>query len=195
MAALIRWAPRVPMEWIQKLYETDAQGIVDDELVDKVGYRLYQRCKDCLLVSTGGNGPVHCPRCRDAVTGVTGSDLSCPACGWTSDWPTFHKSYRHMELSSGGMRPFFEQFITRWDAARTPKQKLLAIDDLIHRWHYEHVIAERGGVGRPGGVNLIEGSRKQVIAFLERLSAGPNKDRWDKHLSDVRDAQQAWRSR
>jgi hypothetical protein len=75
------------------------------------------------------------------------------------------------------MRDFFAAFMRAWDAARTPKQKMLAIDDVIHRWHWENTLDERGGVGRPGGVNLLEGSRRQVIAFLDRLS-GANNDRW-----------------
>ena len=55
---------------------------------------------------------------------------------------------------------------------------MFAINDVIHRWHHETKLADRGGVGRPVGVNLIEGSRKQVIAFLDRLTEGPDHDRW-----------------
>ena len=36
--ALPRWAPRVPQDKVRRLYETDARGIYDDELIDDVGY-------------------------------------------------------------------------------------------------------------------------------------------------------------
>lgn len=194
MSSTIRWAPRVPMEWLRLLYERDGAAIVDEELLDKVGYRLYERCRDCLLVSEAADGEVLCPACRDAVAGRTGTELACPACGWTSDWPTFHHSYRHMELTSGGMRPFFERFVRDWASARTPKQKMLAIDAVIHRWHWENVKAERGGVGRPGGVNLIEGSRRQVIALLDDLSSGPNHDGWRALRDEVEERTRAWKA-
>jgi hypothetical protein len=35
-----RWARRVEQEKIRRLYETDARGIVDDELIDEVGYAM-----------------------------------------------------------------------------------------------------------------------------------------------------------
>jgi hypothetical protein len=185
----LKWAPRVPMEWLLRLYEQDAKGIIDSELIDKVGYRLFERCRDCIAVSEAAHGRVACPICRSKVD-VRGEHenrtLRCFACGWASDWASFHKSWRHMELCSTGMHEFFDAFMSAWDRARTPQQKMLAIDEVIHRWHWENVLAERGGVGRPGGVNLIEGSRKQVIAFLDRLGVGAAHDRWAEHYEEVR---------
>lgn len=184
----LRWAPRVPMEWIDKLYKLDALGIEDTELVQKVGYRLYDRCRDCIAVSDAGQGKVACPICgtRAEVTGDRElRTVRCLSCGWSSDWLSFSRSWQHMELSSGGMRPFFEDFIASWRRARTYREKMLAINDVIHRWHWENVRAERGGVGRPGGVNLIEGSRRQVIEFLDRLTSGPDHDRWAGHRESV----------
>jgi hypothetical protein len=155
-----KWSPRVPMEWLARLYEADAAGIVDEELIDKVGYRLYERCRDCLTVTDYAMGRVAAP-------------MDAP-------------SWRHMEMVSEGMRDFFETFVSRWESARSAKEKMLAVDDVIHRWHWENRLAERGAVGRPGGVNLIEGSRKQVLAFLDRLSAGPSHERWSSHYGEVK---------
>jgi hypothetical protein len=45
------WAPRVAPEQVRLLYEKDARGFVDDELLDDVGYRLAARCTDILQVS------------------------------------------------------------------------------------------------------------------------------------------------
>jgi hypothetical protein len=175
MPTTIRWAPRVPMEWLKRLYEQDAMGIFDDELVDKVGYRLYERCRDCVLVADTIQGKFACVECREACT-LPDDLITCGACGWTCSRMDFHLSWRHKELIVD--TTFVVQFIAEWERAKTYKQKMLAIDGIIHRWHHETKIAERGGVGRPVGVNLIEGSRKQVIAFLDALSAGENHDRW-----------------
>lgn len=162
------------MDWLLRLYAQDAQGITDDELIDKVGYRLYERCRDCIAVSDIAEGVVTCPMCRMKVE--KDDTLRCFSCGWTSDWETFHKSWRHMELMALGLRPFLAEFVSAWDRARTAREKMLAIDEVIHRWHWENV---HDAVGRPGGVNLIEGSRKQVIAFLDRLGVGATHDRWE----------------
>ena len=151
MTDVPRWAPRVPMEWIAKLYATEARGIVDDELIDKVGWRLYARCEDCISAT------------NDAMSGREDAK---------------GRSWQHKELISEGARPFMEEFIATWDRTKDPRGRMLAIDRVIHRWHWENKLEERGAVGRPTGVNLIEGSRKQVIAFLDKLSSGENHESW-----------------
>jgi hypothetical protein len=175
------------MEWIAKLYELDAQGIADEELVDKVGYRMYERCRDCIAVSDAAVGRrFACPMCGiDATVDGSGIDrtLRCFGCGWVSGWETFHHSWRHMEL--GADTTFLHEFVGAWRRARRYREKMLAINEVIHRWHHETRLAERGRVGRPLGVNLIEGSRKQVIAFLDRLTLGPEHDRWEAFHAQV----------
>ena len=49
---------------IRRLYETDAMGIVDEELLDDVGLSLCLRCQSILAVSDARNGKVRCPGCR-----------------------------------------------------------------------------------------------------------------------------------
>jgi hypothetical protein len=44
-------------------------------------------------------------------------------------------------------------------------------------------------------VNLIEGSRKQVIAFLDGLSAGENHERWAAHHENVKAKIREWNAR
>jgi hypothetical protein len=184
MTTKIRWSPRVPMDWINRLYEQDAQGIGDDELVDKVGERLYERCRDCVLVVDTIGGTYACPECRSACELTADDAIVCSDCGWTCPRRDFNLSWRHKELLVD--TTFIVQFVDEWTRARGYRQKMLAIDGVIHRWHHETKLAEKGAVGRPVGVNLIEGSRKQVIEFLDRLSEGPNHDRWAGHLEDVK---------
>src|SRR4051794_35473623 len=99
MARAIRWAPRVPMDWVQRLYERDAQGIVDDELLDKVGYRLYDRCCDSIAVSETVQGRFTCLACR-AKAALNDDVIRCDSCGWACSITDFRAAFRHMELNA-----------------------------------------------------------------------------------------------
>jgi hypothetical protein len=41
----IRWAHKLRPEKLRRLYELDAQGLADAELIDEVGDTLYSRCE------------------------------------------------------------------------------------------------------------------------------------------------------
>jgi hypothetical protein len=77
----------------------------------------------------------------------------------------------------------FRGFIAAWPQARTPRDKMLAIDGLIHACHGEW----QGSKGRPAACNLIEGTMRELIGFLDELAYGPQstegitaaRARWD----------------
>lgn len=202
----VRWAPRVQMAKIGRLYRTDAQGIHDEELIDDVGYALYSRCRSILHVTDAMNGRVHCPQCDTII--VRGRDpdeaLRCDDCGWETRWEAYYATYRTQELGAGGAHAIFSDYVTRWERAGAPREKMLLIDRLIHAWHWE-TRRERPsfGLGRPTGMNLIEGNRRQVLAFLDELTysdastAGTreNKEAWRAHRDEVAARQPAWRRR
>ena len=203
----VRWAPRVRQDTIRRLYQLDARGILDEELIDKVGFALYSRCRSILHVSDAMTGRVHCPRC-DAIiqrrNDTADQILRCSACGWETLWSTYVNTYRHQELGAGGARDIFEEFVEHWERARTPRDKMVLIDQLIHRWHWEtRHERPRFGLGRPTGVNLIEGSRKDVLHFLDTLTYGDastsgvdtTKVAWREHWREVREGQGAERTK
>jgi hypothetical protein len=81
----VRWAPRLQPTRLKRLYALDAQGILDDELIDEVGSTLYSRCQSILHVSDAMNGKVHCPQCDTIIQRPTDDPahvLVCPACTW-----------------------------------------------------------------------------------------------------------------
>ena len=41
----IKWPLKVRPHKIRQLYENDAKGIVDEDLINDVGYALYARCE------------------------------------------------------------------------------------------------------------------------------------------------------
>jgi hypothetical protein len=172
-----RWAPRVPQQKLRRLYEGDAAGRLDEALLEDVGWTLYLRCRAALEVGRlRAERTVRCPRCEALVPIADQHDrssmLAC-GCGWRLTWGAYWATFRHQELGPGGAGPIFAGFVRGWERAATARERMLLVDRLIHMWHWE-TAAERPsfGLGRPTGVNLIEGSRKQVIAFLDGLSYG-----------------------
>lgn len=86
---LPRWAPRVPRNKIWRLYQSDARGIRDEELVNDVGITMLLRVQSCLVVSEAQRGRVTCPQCGasfDRKMGPRRSSepdiLRCPGCDW-----------------------------------------------------------------------------------------------------------------
>jgi predicted RNA-binding Zn-ribbon protein involved in translation (DUF1610 family) len=179
----IRWAPRLAKHKLRRLYELDAQGILDSELIDDVGITLLVRCQAILEVAEAKEGQVKCPRCarqrettiiqrecrpRDARDEV----LTCPHCGWQITWGEYAKSFKRRQLNVGGARDAFEGYVERYRAARTPRAKMVAIDRLIHEFHYSYRW-QPDLPTRSVGPNLIQGKLGDVLSFLDELTYGP----------------------
>ena len=176
----IRWAPKVRPDKIRRLYELDARGIVDDELIDDVGLSLHARCRSIVLVNAG---QVACPRCgevfkvtrtyRERAKGEPAADPNeiarcpSPACGWQSTVGQWGDSWRHRELHAGWGLPPLQEFAERYPLAHTPRERMLLIDRRLHQFHTK---LKRGSQGRPVAVNLIEGNIRQVRAPLDALT-------------------------
>lgn len=63
----IRWASRVDPLKIRRLYRSDAQGILDQDLLDDVGYGIYVRCQALLEVAATWRGKVKCWQCDNVL--------------------------------------------------------------------------------------------------------------------------------
>lgn len=189
----IRWASRVNPSLIRRLYEFDGRGIVDDDLIDKVGFALYGRCQSILEVTEAHERRrVKCPRCRQIVVrpgGLLEKDavVACGSCTWSVRWGDYLKTYQDKRLHGGGAVALFEAFVRDFENARVPSQKMLAIDRLIHSFHWELV----QNPGRTVATNLIYAKNKrEILAFLDTLSYGDgstpglrdNKKEWERKL-------------
>jgi hypothetical protein len=162
---LPEWAPRVSQSKIRRLYETDAEGIYDEDLIDEVGYALMARCESFITACRAVQGEVTCPQCAQVLPRA--EMLRCP-CGWELSWADYLKTIQHRQLS--GAEPvldLFREFVNTFSSASTPQQKVFAIDCLIHGFHWYY---KDNHVTRPVAVNLIEGRMHEVVAFLESLS-------------------------
>jgi len=172
----------VPKWKIRRLYESDAQGILDEELLDDVGITLLLRCKDILAIHEAKRGRIECPRCarrgertlieRSARQGdVRDEVITCSECGWQITWGEYALSFKRKQLNAGGAVEAFQRYVRDYRAARTPQEKLLAVDRLIHEFHYS-LRDQPDRPCRPVGVNLIEGKLPDVAQFLDELAYG-----------------------
>jgi len=82
------------------------------------------------------------------------------------------------------MTPFVREFVTKFSASHSHGEKLILIDTLIHRFHWE---SATGSGGRPGACNLIEGTMSDIMPFLDRLTYGASLP------ADVEQTREEWR--
>jgi hypothetical protein len=187
----IQWPPRVPKAKLARLYQADAQGIIDRDLIEDVGITLLLRCQAILDVAEAKAGRVKCPRCARAASLSAEPDehepvfiqrrptrgeardevLTCPVCDWQITWGEYAQSFKRRQLNSGGATQFFQDYVRRYLAARTQQQKMLAIDRLIHQFHYSYRW-EPDLPTRSVGPNLIQGKLGDVLRFLDELTYG-----------------------
>ncbi len=167
----IQWAPKVPQWQIRRLYATDAQGLLDDDLLDKVGWALWDRCDSILTVTAAHYGHVRCPSCRTIIErqqpGATDERITCSVCGWSIAWATYHRTYRGKQLFGANAVVVFNQYHHAFPRAQTARAKMLLVDQLIHAFH-----VGLQDIGRPVAANLIEGALVDVIRFLDTLTNG-----------------------
>jgi hypothetical protein len=193
----IRWAPKERPEKIRLLYERDALGVVDDELIDVVGLALHARCENIVLVN---DGQVRCPSCgtvfkvhrtyRERTKGERPDDpertVPCPqaGCGWETTVRQWHESWRHRELHAGWGLPPIRDYAERYPLAATPRARMLLIDQLLHAFHRD---LRRSRPHRSVAHNLIEGNHRQALALLDALAYG------DRSTPELRHTYATWR--
>jgi len=190
----IQWARRVSHDVIRRLYTLDAKGIVDEELIDEVGYAMYARCESIRTVTAAHFGRAKCPRCGEVVErvrqreGVSKDQPLVCACGWSTTWREYLKSYQHKQLMGGAAFPAFLEFIETWPKARSPRDKLLLIDGLVHALHVNVIEQKDLLFARAAAVNLIEGKLKDVVALLDELAYS------DLSTPGTREARDEWKA-
>ena len=184
------WACRLRKSEIERLYRSASQGLFDEELIDEVGFGLLTRCTSMLQIAEAMRGRPVCPQCG-AIAEVRdrygpGAVARCGHCGWECPWKAYQKTYQRKGLFAGGMESFIQDFVRKFSAARSHRDKFVLIDTLIHRFHWE---SAPGTGGRPGACSLIEGKMKDIMPFLDRLTYGEGIP------ADVMQRREQWRAR
>jgi len=172
----IKWADRVPQEKIRALYKSDAKNFQDSELADEVGCGFYARAESIVKVNRAHNtATAECPNCGADV--VCGANLYACECGWNMTAKDYHDTYRKKQLV-GGMYVFAKKFMSDWEhAGGDYSKKMLAIDSLIHEfhWHMDRFVT------RPVAINFIEGKLASVWNLIIEL-AGYSKETYKEKM-------------
>lgn len=181
----LQWAPKVSQVKIRRLYELDAERIIDVELINEVGWALWERCDSILTVTAAHNGHVLCPVCGTVIERQdpwsADEYVKCAECDWQIPWAAYHQSYRGRQLFGANAVGIFEAYHKAFPRAQAANEKMVLIDQLIHAFH----ISLRE-IGRPVAANLIAGSLGDVIHFLNKLSGG------DASAARIGDSRAAW---
>jgi len=164
------WAKKVSPVKIKRLYERDAEGIRDEELVDDVGASLYARVDSMLMVTSSNLGKAICIECRTEIPHGYNRDflLECPKCGWSMPFGEFNDSYKKQTLHGYGALAELKDFYDKYPSAKTYAEKMRAIDGLIHTFHGN--LSERPS--RPVASNVIEGGNAAVANLIFNLAYG-----------------------
>ena len=165
------WSGRVPRNMIARLYECDAQGIIDEELIDEVGIALLARIDSISRSKEVRSGSVLCPLCGSSIPreGHTkGEILRCEPCDWELSWGEYFKTIQGKHLLAHGVRAFLTDYAREYPRAKSARGKMILIDTLIHCFHGEL----KGKLNAPGARDLIGGKPRDILDFLNRLTYG-----------------------
>lgn len=164
------WVGRVPRHKIAELYKKEALGICDEVLIDDVGIGLLVRIENIFRARAANSGLACCPLCQREIPHDFDPSylLRCESCNWELVWAEYQKSFQGKHLIASGMTAFLKEYVEKYRVARSPQEKLILIDTLIHRYHWEL----EGGLTGPGARDLIAGKPNEVIDFLNQLSYG-----------------------
>lgn len=191
------WAPKIRRTQIEKFYRVSGLGIIDEEIIDDLGYSLYARCESVVQVHDAMNGKVACPACETVVERDRGNmpvpcrptpkaeeQLVCDTCGWACRWEDYRATFKGKHLYAGAMTPWCRKYLEDFRRARSHREKLVLIDMLIHRFH-----GELTGGNKPGAFAIIDGRLTDIAAFLDRLNYGSDMP------EDVVERRRKWRER
>ena len=145
-----------------------------------MGYALLFRVESCLTATRAMEGQVECPNCKGIIERsllpntkrpvFRDEDLRCEDCGWTLPWAEYNKSYRGKKMGCAGLGTFFQEFKDKFPNARSYEAKMILIDTLIHRYHWEL----EGHPAGPGTAALLGGKMSDIMPFLRNLTYGEN---------------------
>ncbi len=162
-----KWCPKVSRSDIIRLYDSDAKGMLDHDLLEDVGLTIYLRCKKSKeIYDLMEKGKIKCMACDQILSGE--GELSCK-CGRKYTYHAYRKSYRENNMPRGAASPIFDKFVKDWELAVSPQVKMRLIDNLIHEFHMAEI---SGNQGRPVGVNLIQGTKSQIVKLICDLASG-----------------------
>lgn len=169
-----QWCKKVSRNSLLKLYRSDAKGIIDQELLDDVGYSFFARCKQAQDTRTClQNGQLICHQCGAVLMPTSYTGIVFCSCGYGYTYREYRRSFHANNMPAGRATPIFDSFTMKWPGCKDSNDKMLLIDWLIHECH---VSLMSGLEGRSVCVNLIEGTKQQISDLITKLAYGNNEN-------------------
>lgn len=173
-----KWTKKASRGDLLRLYQSDAKGLLDEELLDEVGFTFYARCKQAKEVrELMEKGRILCLQCGEILQAQSYTAPMKCQCGYTYTYREYRRSCNAVNMPGGRATPVFEDYMKKWLICKTASQKMMAIDWLIHECH---VTLMSGAKGRSVCVNLIEGTLGQISDLINKLA-------YDKNISTIPD--------
>ena len=164
-----KWAPKVPRQYFIRLYKSDAQMMIDEELLNEVGFMLYVRCLQGKEESDlARKRMLKCHNCGIILAKPQDELITCN-CGYSYIFREYMRSYHKNKMPRGAAAPFFDKFMDDWPKMKTSAEKMRLIDWVIHECHLNMLSGVKRGFA---GINLIEGTKKQVCELINELAYG-----------------------
>ena len=177
----IKWSQRLPLDKLRQLYLSQANGMLDEELLEDVAVTLYLRCKDIIAVDKAKGGEVRCPFCyknemkeiyiqatRDEYGRIL-DKLQCNECSNEFSYAEYKLCYKREQLNMGGAGEAFKRYINEYERPELPEKRMLQIDRLIHEFHYS-LKSNPEQPTRSVGPNLLGANLTIAMKFLNELS-------------------------
>lgn len=162
------WSPKVPRQSLKRLYTLDAQGLPNEALLDEIGYGLYARCLQGRQTRDAiESGRLLCHGCGAALSYAHGL-MTCD-CGRQYLFRDYMRSFRAENMPSGAAQEIFNRFVDQWPRQQDAQAKMRLVDWLIHEFHMNLLTNVKG---RFVGINLIEGTKKQIAELILELAYG-----------------------
>ena len=177
-----RWSPKVSRRDLVRLYAGEAQGVLDEELLEEIGYTFYARCRQAQDVRAHmDRGEIVCHHCGAILSAGASAPagsfrlignrdaLMMCACGQSYTYRAYRASCNTASMPGGRATPIFEQYMQKWQGCHTAQEKMMLVDWLVHEFH---VTLMTGAQGRSVCMNLIDGTLKQISELITTLAYG-----------------------
>lgn len=163
-----KWCQKVSRNSLRQLYKSDSLGAINEDLLDDVGLTIYVRCKTAREVyNLMEVGKIKCLACGEIISCSSLTGVVTSNCGREYTYHSYRKSFREDNMPRGAASLIFDKFVMDWEKANSTKMKMRLVDNLVHEFHVSEISGKKG---RPVGVNLIEGTKKQIIELITELA-------------------------
>lgn len=163
-----KWVEKVSRNKLIKLYLDESKGLLNEDLLDDIGYTFYTRCKQAIDTREHlEKGEIICHHCGAVHKAASYTALIACPCGYYYTYREYRRSCNANNVPGGRAAEIFKAFADNWFMCKSESEKMLLIDQLVHECH---VSAMTGVKGRSVCMNLVEGTLSQIRDMLEKLA-------------------------